>query len=135
MAAVVPERAPAGTEIARWSAKVLLVTAVVLLIGGAIWYARSATVPLIVATLIGAVLLPLIDWATGRGVRRGVAVSAGMIGVLLIAVGLAWVFLDALLGIIGAFLAVPMVAVGWAAYNALEQADAPRAPEPAAAGP
>jgi putative heme transporter len=101
MAAVVPERAPAGTEIARWSAKVLLVTAVVLLIGGAIWYARSATVPLIVATLIGTVLLPLIDWATGRGVRRGVAVAAGMIGVLLIAVGLAWVFLDALFGNLG----------------------------------
>jgi putative heme transporter len=102
MAAEVPERAPAGTEIARWSANVLLVTAVVLLIGGAIWYARSATVPLIVATLIGTQLLPLIDWATRRGVRRGVAVAAGMIGVLLIAAGLAWVFLDALFGNLGA---------------------------------
>jgi predicted PurR-regulated permease PerM len=28
-----------------------------------------------------------------------------------------------LLGIVGAFLAVPMVAVGWAVYNALEQRD------------
>ena len=44
-----------------------------------------------------------------------------------------------LLGIVGAFLAVPMVAVGWAVYNALEQ---PRSapikrtePEPAGAGP
>ena len=27
-----------------------------------------------------------------------------------------------LLGIVGAFLAVPMVAVGWAVWNALEQA-------------
>jgi predicted PurR-regulated permease PerM len=102
MAAEVPERAPAGTEIARWSAKVLLVTAVVLLMAGAIWYARSATVPLIVATLIGTQLLPLIDWATRRGVPRGVAVAAGMIGVLLIAAGLAWVFLDALFGNLGA---------------------------------
>ena len=102
MAAEVPEHAPAGTEIARWSVKVLLVTAVVVLIGGAIWYARSATVPLIVATLIGTQLLPLIDGATRRGVRRGVAVAAGMIGVLVIAAGLAWVFLDALFGNLGA---------------------------------
>lgn len=34
-----------------------------------------------------------------------------------------------LLGIIGAFLAVPMIAVGWAVYNALEQPDAPEAPD------
>jgi putative heme transporter len=101
MAAESPGRAPAGTEIARWSAKVLLVTAVVLLIGGAIWYARSATVPLIVATLIGTQLLPLIDWATRRGLARGLAVAAGMIGVAVIAVGLAWVFADALFGNLG----------------------------------
>ena len=37
-----------------------------------------------------------------------------------------------LLGIIGAFLAVPMVAVGWAAFNALEQPEA-ESPPPAAA--
>jgi predicted PurR-regulated permease PerM len=36
-----------------------------------------------------------------------------------------------LLGIVGAFLAVPMVAVGWAIYNALEQPDAPRPPDAA----
>jgi predicted PurR-regulated permease PerM len=89
MAAEVPGRAAAGTEIARWSAKVLLGTAVVALIGGAIWYARSATVPLIVAALIATVLLPLIDWATRRGLPRGVAIAAGMLGVALIAVGLA----------------------------------------------
>ena len=34
-----------------------------------------------------------------------------------------------LLGIVGAFLAVPMVAVGWAIYNALEQ-PGPEATEP-----
>jgi putative heme transporter len=34
-----------------------------------------------------------------------------------------------LLGIVGAFLAVPMIAVGWAVYKALEQPDA----EPASA--
>jgi putative heme transporter len=42
-----------------------------------------------------------------------------------------------LLGIVGAFLAVPMVAVGWAIYNALEQPEpapaTPAGPEPAAA--
>ena len=44
-----------------------------------------------------------------------------------------------LLGIVGAFLAVPMVAVGWAVYNALER-PGPEPPGPAdpglaAAGP
>ena len=41
-----------------------------------------------------------------------------------------------LLGIVGAFLAVPMVAVGWAVYNALEQQDpgATRDSEPGLAG-
>ena len=101
MPAEVPGRSPAGTEIALWSAKVLLVTAVVLLIGGAIWYARAATVPLIVAALIGTQLVPLIDWSTRRGVPRGIAIAAGMIGVALIAGGLAWVFLDALFGNLG----------------------------------
>ncbi len=37
-----------------------------------------------------------------------------------------------LLGIIGAFLAVPMVAVGWAAYNALEQTQPQTASAPGA---
>ena len=31
-----------------------------------------------------------------------------------------------LLGIVGAFLAVPMIAVGWAVWRALEQREAPR---------
>ena len=50
---------------ARWSAKALLISAGVLLVGGAIWYARAATVPLIVAALVSTQVLPLIDWATG----------------------------------------------------------------------
>jgi predicted PurR-regulated permease PerM len=34
-----------------------------------------------------------------------------------------------LLGIVGAFLAVPMVAVGWAIFRALEQQEPEPAPE------
>jgi predicted PurR-regulated permease PerM len=101
MSAEAPPPAAAGVEVARWSAKLLVVTAAVVLIGGVIWYARSATVPLIVAALISTQLLPLIDWATRRGVPRSVALAAGMIGVALIALGLAWVFLDALFGNLG----------------------------------
>lgn len=86
---------------ARWSAKALLVTAGVLLVGGAVWYARSATVPLIVAALVSTQLVPLIGRATRRGVPRGLAVAGSMVGTLLIAVGLAWVFLDALFGNLG----------------------------------
>jgi predicted PurR-regulated permease PerM len=101
MSAEVSERAAAGTAMARWSAKALLITAGWLLVGGAIWYARSATIPLIVAALISTQLLPLIGWATGRGVPRGLAIAASLIGVVLIGLGLAWVFTDALFGNLG----------------------------------
>ena len=86
---------------AAWSAKALLITAGVFLVGGAIWYARAATVPLIVAALISTQLLPLIDLATRRGMSRGLAVAASVLGVIVIGVGLAWVFSDALFGNLG----------------------------------
>jgi predicted PurR-regulated permease PerM len=86
---------------ARWSAKALLITAGWLLVGGAIWYARAATVPLIVAALISTQLLPLIAWATSRGISRGLAVAGSLVLVVLIALGLAWVFTDALFGNLG----------------------------------
>ena len=86
---------------AAWSAKALLITAGVFLVGGAIWYARSATVPLIVAALISTQLLPLIELAARRGMSRGLAVAASLLGVVAIGVGLAWVFTDALFGNLG----------------------------------
>jgi putative heme transporter len=86
---------------AAWSAKALLITAGAFLVGGAIWYARSATVPLIVAALISTQLLPLIDLATRRGMARGLAVAASVLGVIVIGVGLAWLFTDALFGNLG----------------------------------
>jgi putative heme transporter len=86
---------------ARWSAQAVLIAAGVLLVGGLIWYARAATVPLIVAALISTQVLPLISWATRRGMPRGLAVAASLLGVVAIGVGLAWVFLDALFGNLG----------------------------------
>jgi putative heme transporter len=97
----VPVRADAGAAMARWSAKALLITAGVLLVGGAIWYARSATIPLIIAALVSTQLLPLIEWATAKGLARGLAIAASLILVVLVAVGLAWVFTDALFGNLG----------------------------------
>jgi putative heme transporter len=101
MSAEAPARAAAGSAMARWSAKALLITAGAFLVGGAIWYARGATVPLIVAALVSTQLLPLIAWATGRGVPRGVAIAVSLIGTMLIAGGLAWLFTDALFGNLG----------------------------------
>jgi putative heme transporter len=86
---------------ASWSAKALLITAGVFLVGGAVWYARAATVPLIVAALISTQLLPLIGWATRRGISRGLAIAGSMIAVLVIVAGLAWVFSDSLFGNLG----------------------------------
>jgi putative heme transporter len=83
---------------ALWSAKVVLITAGVFLVGGAVWYARSATVPLIVAALVSTQLIPLIGWAVRRGVPRWLAVLGSMIGVLVIGAGLAWVFASSLFG-------------------------------------
>jgi predicted PurR-regulated permease PerM len=97
----VPARVDAGAAMARWSAKALLCTAGVFLVGGAIWYARTATIPLIVAALVATQLLPLIELATARGLSRGLAVAASLLLVVLVAVGLAWVFTDALFGNLG----------------------------------
>ena len=98
---MVQNRGSAGSAMAAWSAKALLITAGWFLVGAAIWYARSATVPLIVAALISTQLVPLISWATSRGVPRGVAIAGSLVGVVLIALGLAWVFTDALFGNLG----------------------------------
>ncbi len=97
----VRERAPAGEQMARWSAKALLVAAGILLVGGAVWYARGATVPLIVAALVSTQLVPLIGWATRKGVPSAAAVAGSMIGVVVVGAGLAWVFLDSLFGNLG----------------------------------
>lgn len=98
---MVQNRGSAGSAMAAWSAKALLITAGWFLVGAAIWYARAATVPLIVAALISTQLVPLISWATSRGVPRGVAIAGSLVGVVLIALGLAWVFTDALFGNLG----------------------------------
>jgi predicted PurR-regulated permease PerM len=73
----------------------------VLLVGGAIWYARAATVPLIVAALVSTQLVPLVAGAVRRGVPRGLAIAASMIAVVVIIVGLAWLFSDLLFGNLG----------------------------------
>jgi putative heme transporter len=101
MSADATPRAAAGSAMAAWSAKALLITAGVFLVGGAIWYARSATVPLIVAALIATQLLPLIEMATRRGLARWLAVVVSMLLVVAAGLGLAWVFTDLLFGNLG----------------------------------
>jgi predicted PurR-regulated permease PerM len=83
---------------ARWSAKALLITAGVFLVGGAFWYARAATVPLVVAALISTQLVPLIDLAVRHGMKRGIAIAICLIGVVVIIVAIAWLFADSLFG-------------------------------------
>src|ERR1044072_4769719 len=101
MSAEARPRVSAGSAMAAWSAKALLITAGVFLVGGAVWYARAATVPLIVATLVATQLLPLIELAARRGGPRGLAGAGGMLGGVVCGVGLAWVFATALFGNLG----------------------------------
>ena len=86
---------------ARWSAKALLITGGVLLVAGSLWYARAATVPLVVATLVATQLIPLVAWAERHGVPRGVAIAASLLGLVIIAAGLVWLFATSLFGNLG----------------------------------
>ena len=86
---------------ASWSAKALLITGGVLLVGGGVWYARAATVPLIVAALISTQLIPLVEWAARHGVPRGLAVAISLVGLIAAAAGLGWLFADQLFGQVG----------------------------------
>jgi predicted PurR-regulated permease PerM len=101
MSAEARPRAAAGSAMAAWSAKALLITAGAFLVGGAIWYARAATVPLIVAALISTQLLPLIELASARGMARWLAVLLSLLLVVAAGLGLAWVFTDSLFGNLG----------------------------------
>ncbi|MBJ7519629.1 MAG: AI-2E family transporter [Solirubrobacteraceae bacterium] len=101
MAATTPTRAPAGEAMAKWSAKALLIAAGITLVGGAIWYARAVTVPLIVAALVSTQLIPLVEAGTRRGVPRGLAITGAMLSVLVVVGGLTWIFADALFGQLG----------------------------------
>jgi putative heme transporter len=86
---------------ARLSLNMLLVAIGAFLVGGAVWYARSATVPLIVAALVATQVLPVVAWATRRGVPRGLAIAGSLLGVVVVTAGLAWLFSDALFGNLG----------------------------------
>lgn len=86
---------------ARWSAKALLIAGGVLLVGGLVWYARVATLPLIVAALVSTQLLPAVDWVTGRGVPRAMAVLGAMLLVAAGLLGLTWLFTAGLFGNLG----------------------------------
>lgn len=86
---------------ARWSAKALLITGGVLLVGGLIWYARAATVPLIVAALVSTQLIPLVEWSVRHRVPRGLAIAGAMLTLLLVGLALAWLFTSQLFGQVG----------------------------------
>lgn len=92
---------PAGTAAARWSAKFLITFAGALLVGALIWYARSVTVPLIVAALVCTQLIPLVELATRKGAPRGLAIAGALLLVLALSAAIAWLFADALFGNLG----------------------------------
>jgi predicted PurR-regulated permease PerM len=96
-----PSAAPAGARAARWSARLLLIAGAVVLIASVLWYARTATVPLVIAALVATQLLPLVEWARRRGVPRGLAITAAMLLTLAVGLGLTWLFAASLFGQLG----------------------------------
>jgi predicted PurR-regulated permease PerM len=86
---------------ARWSAKAILIFAGFLLVAGAFWYSRAATVPLIVAALLSTQLIPLIDLMARKGLKRGIGIGLTLIGVIIISAALGWLFASSLFGDLG----------------------------------
>ena len=181
-----------GGTMARWSARALLIAAGVFLVGGLTWYARGATVPLIVAALVAfidsvvitlgmlvigtphvlplamlsvvSLFIPILGaWVSGTVIvlvtlaSQGAAPAAAIAVVILVAQQLDSMFVtplvyqqtvnlhpivtlsavivgSQLLGIVGAFLAVPLVAVFWAVFKVIEAqqkaATTPASPAP-----
>src|SRR5689334_8310173 len=95
-------RPTAGTTLATWSGKALLITAGVTLVAAIFWYSRAATVPMIIGALVVTQLYPLVDWMGRRGVSRGIAIAVTLLAMLLLVLAAAWLFVDSLFAQLGA---------------------------------
>jgi predicted PurR-regulated permease PerM len=80
--------APALRIAAAWSWRVLVVAAVVSLVGLIVVLLRDVAVPVFVALLLAALLVPVKNWLVRKGWPRGLAVAVCELGLLVVIAGL-----------------------------------------------
>jgi predicted PurR-regulated permease PerM len=88
-AAEVDERVAPGMRVAAaWSWRILVVAAVIALVGLLVALLRDVTVPVFVAILLAALLVPLKNWLVAHRWPRGLAVAVCEVGLLVVIAGL-----------------------------------------------
>lgn len=88
-AAEVDEKVAPGMRIAAaWSWRILVVAAVVALVGLVVALLRDVAVPVFVAILLSALLVPLCSWLQRKGWPKALAVAVCELGLLIVIAGL-----------------------------------------------
>lgn len=88
-AAEVEEKvSPAMRIAAAWSWRILLVAAVLALFGLLVALLRDVAVPVFVAILLSALLVPFSNWLQRRGIPKALAVAIAMLSLLVVIAGL-----------------------------------------------
>ncbi len=80
--------APGMRIAAAWSWRILVVVAVIVLLGFVITLLRDVAVPVFVALLLSALLVPLKNWLMQHGWPKGLAVAVCLVGLLVVLAGL-----------------------------------------------
>jgi predicted PurR-regulated permease PerM len=87
--AEVDEKVAPGMRIAAaWSWRILVVVAVIALVGLLVALLRDVAVPVFVAILLAALLVPLKNWLVAHGWPKGLAVAVCELGLLVVIAGL-----------------------------------------------
>jgi predicted PurR-regulated permease PerM len=88
-AAEVDEKVAPGMRVAAaWSWRILLVAAVIALVGLIVALLRDVAVPVFVAILLSALLVPFSRWMQRHGLPKGVTVAIAMLSLLIVIAGL-----------------------------------------------
>ena len=80
--------APGMRIAAAWSWRILLVAAVIALLGLIVFLLRDVAVPVFVAILLAALLVPLCNWLQRKGWPKALAVALCEVGLLVVIAGL-----------------------------------------------
>jgi predicted PurR-regulated permease PerM len=80
--------APGMRIAAAWSWRLLVVAAVIALLGLIVYLLRDVAVPVFVAILLSALLVPLCNWLQRKGLPKALAVAVCEVGLLVVIAGL-----------------------------------------------